>query len=49
MFLIVLFWLLLLLWAVNGFWSFLPHPVAHLVLLVIICILGLKVLGNPIA
>jgi hypothetical protein len=48
MFLIVLFWLLLLLWAVNGFWAFLPHPVAHLCLLVLLIVLGLRVLGNPL-
>lgn len=44
---IILFWIFLIVWALNGFWSFLPHPIAHLALVLVLVILGLKVFGNP--
>lgn len=49
MFLLILFFLIFLLWTANGFWSFLPAPLAHLLLVVIIGIPGYKAFGNPIA
>lgn len=49
MILIVLFWILFILWAANGFWSFLPQPLNHLILVVLLAILGFKVLGNPVS
>lgn len=47
MFLLILFFLIFLLWAANGFWSFLPAPLAHLLLVVLIGILGYEAYGNP--
>lgn len=48
MFLAILFFIIFLLWAANGFWSFLPAPLSHLLLVVLIAILGYRVLGNVI-
>lgn len=47
MFLLILFFLLFLLWAANGFWAFLPAPLAHLILVILIGILGYMAFGNP--
>lgn len=47
MFFFVLFWLVLAIWILNGFWSFLPAPLSHFLLSFVLAVLGWKALGNP--
>jgi hypothetical protein len=46
-FLIILFWLVLIAWGANGFWTYMPPKLSHFALLVLLIILGLKTFGNP--
>lgn len=48
MILIVIFWVILLIWAINGFAGFIAGPAQHIMLLVMLFIIGYKLFGNPI-
>lgn len=47
MILVILFWVLFLLWAIDSFASFLPSPANRIILVVLMAIIGLRIFGNP--